>query len=386
MSFGNNNQRMGRSVVLIQVTTDLSLPFVTGMAYELTRRGLDVHVVSSPGTARSVRGVQYHPFPLTRDVSSLLTPTTWWRWVRLCRSLRPKLIIAGTPVAAFLAMIGGKLCRVPIRVYAVWGLRYETSTGVARFILKTAERLTMTSATHVCGVSDSVRKRALAERLTKGTKIEVIGSGSSHGVEIARFKRNDKQVSERRAQWWGAKERVPVLGYVGRFHPDKGIDLLISAVRILSSDIEEGVLLIVGMEDGIHISTAQSTLRGSKWRLEITGHVDDPEEYYPLMDLLCLPTKREGLPNVVLEAAVAGVPTVATAATGVSDAIIDGVTGLICQERDPVLFAEYVRRLLKDDGVRVQMGRAASQRAERVFDSTLVINMNVDRLTELLRG
>jgi len=91
-----------------------------------------------------------------------------------------------------------------------------------------------------------------------------------------------------------------------------------------------------------------------------------------MLDVLVLPTHREGLPGVILEAAVAGVPVVATNATGVRDAVIDGATGSLVPVGNSRALADSIVEMLRDDVLRLRLGAAARDRAVRDFDSVRV--------------
>jgi glycosyltransferase involved in cell wall biosynthesis len=90
-----------------------------------------------------------------------------------------------------------------------------------------------------------------------------------------------------------------------------------------------------------------------------TGQVDNPEVYFQLMDVLCLPTFREGFPNVVLEAAASRVPTVTTTATGAIDSVLDGITGLVSQVGSAQSLSDNLATILSDHKVRCRMGDSA---------------------------
>jgi len=97
------------------------------------------------------------------------------------------------------------------------------------------------------------------------------------------------------------------------------------------------------------------------------GWVASTTEYLHAVDLMALPTYREGFPNVALEAAAAEKPIVATCATGVVDAVVDGVTGLLSPVGDPRMLAVNIVRILTQKELAKSIGRAARQRVEVEF-------------------
>jgi glycosyltransferase involved in cell wall biosynthesis len=91
----------------------------------------------------------------------------------------------------------------------------------------------------------------------------------------------------------------------------------------------------------------------------MTGFVADTAPYYRVMDVLVLPTWREGFPNVVLEAAASGIPVVTTLCTGSRDAVVPEVTGLLIPPGYPAAIREAVLQLLRNPERRCRMGEAA---------------------------
>ena len=98
-----------------------------------------------------------------------------------------------------------------------------------------------------------------------------------------------------------------------------------------------------------------------------TGFVEDPADYYHVMDVFAFPTYREGFGNVALEANAAGKPVVAFRATGATDAVIDGVTGMLVPVGDSGALARALEVVLKDRRMAAEMGAAGGERVLREF-------------------
>ncbi len=322
--------------------------------------GFAVTVASAPGPelepfAREQR-VAWATLPLARRPSPLRDAAAFWAFVRLLRRLRPAVLEVGTPKAALLGALAARLCGVPAIVYTLHGLRAETSRGLSRLALLTLERLTSTLADETICVSRSLRERARLLGALAPNKGAVLGAGSANGVDPARFPPTARPL------------RPPTIGFVGRFAPDKGIGDLLEAFRHLKTDFPELRLLLVGdfeADDPLDEQDRRQILTHPD--IDRPGFVDDPARFYAQMDVLALPSLREGLPQVVLEAAAAGVPTVAARATGSVDAVIDGRTGLLVAPNSPAELAAALGKLLRNPSQRASMGRAARERTEREF-------------------
>jgi len=370
--------------VLIGVTSDLSLSLMRGLPQYLASRGWDVHVVSSPGPGldalRGEQGLTVHALRMAREPSPLADARALLSWISLLRRVRPDAISVGTPKAGLLGGLAARWTRVPWRIYHLRGLRLETTTGVRRSILAILERTAMASSNMVISVSASLRQRVVDLGLVDGSRIRVLGHGSSNGVELpARPPSTEERAAAR--QRLGLEPQPPVVGFVGRLTPDKGLDVLAAARALLAERGVDHQLLIVGGVDEQADPAILDALRSVGRPPIETGQVPDARSFYAAMDLLCLPTLREGFPNVVLEAAAAGIPAVTTDATGAVDSVVDGATGLIAAVGDPGSLADRLQELLEATaGARRAMGQTARERAARDFSRDLVWALFADAL------
>lgn len=377
--------------ILLGVTVDLSLGLLRGFPAYLAGRGWDVHVVCAPGprldALEGTPGVTVHAIAMARDPSLLIDLRSLFSWVGLVRNVRPTVISVGTPKAGLLGVLAGRLMRVPDVVYMLRGLRLETETGLRRRILWGLERLTMALAGRVLAVSPSLREAALDARLVKAEKISVLGAGSSNGVDISRFEDSpdlEADVSALRSEL-ALVPGVPVVGFVGRLTAAKGLEALADAHRELDRLGVDHQLLIVGGIDHEDGAASLVKLQEGTWPAVQTGFVDDPSIYYRLMDVFCLPTLKEGFPNVVLEAGAAGLPTVTTNATGAIDSIVENETGLLVPAGDGVQLAAALQKLIGDQELRLRMGQAASRHVAENFANEVVWDNTVLYLQNGLR-
>lgn len=325
-------------------------------------RGFDVTVATGPGADLTdfgrTEGVKTAAIDLARQPSAAADLKALIQLWRLMRRTRPDVVEAGTPKAALLGVLAARLAGVPVVVHTLHGLRAETTRGFLRSLLLGCERLTAVASDATICVSQGLRRRAWElGALPLGAGV-VLGSGSANGVNLDRL----------RPAAIRDPDSAPVIGFVGRFASDKGMSELLKAFLKLKQRFPTLRLLLVGdVEPGDPPSEEERRLIVEREDVETPGFVDDAGPFYAAMDLLALPSKREGLPQVVLEAAACGRPTVASHATGCEDAIEDGVTGLLTAVDDTEEFAATLGRLLSDRDLREGMGAAARARVEREF-------------------
>jgi len=370
--------------IVLAVTVSQSIKLFGRLPYLLNENGWEVHVVSGPGSESKEFGdskVLHHELLMKREPSLLRDVIALFRWVDLMRKINPDVLFVGTPKASFLALLAGKLTRVPSRVYGLWGLRLETTAGLGRKVLAEFERAASAAATDVLAVSRSLADKYLEFRLCKSTKILVIGKGSSHGVDTERFTPAIFESTRPLAQKIGLAEGVPVLGFVGRFSRDKGADSLLATRMLLSEKNIDHELLVVGSVEGE--TDVLDKLNNFDRRIKHVGVVTDVERYFKLMDVLLLPTRREGFPNVVLEAAASGVPAVTTDATGAVDSVVNGVTGITVPLESSKYFSEAVFGLLCNPDSIKRLGSSARARAVADFGEAAVLSGIMEFLEKL---
>ena len=320
--------------ILFGVTIDYQLRYHEGLTERLVSEGWEVHVVSTPGpnleNLNQRAGITSHPLMMTRRPNVLGDFLALVRWISVLRRIRPDVVLLGTPKAGLVGLAAACICRVPHRIYELHGLRLESAKGVRRIILTYLERITCSLASQIVPVSTSLAERAVEAGLLDARSLTILGKGSPNGVDVEHFQRaiSDPTEIEHTRDTVGLNNELPVVLFLGRLTEDKGIECLTKAAsRLLQSAPIQ--LLIVGPVDDPSGKLALTALRETGVTVVWSGEVDDVAPYLAVADVLCLPSRREGLPTVILEAFASGVPVVATRATGIVDLVRNGQTGYL---------------------------------------------------------
>jgi glycosyltransferase involved in cell wall biosynthesis len=357
-----------------------ALWYLKGQLGYMQSRGYQTTFVSAPGDNAELalvgrqEGVDVWPLEVSREIDPVRDLISMWRLARLMRQIRPDIVNFGNPKTGLVGGLVSWFLGVPVRIYTLHGLRLETVTGVKRRILMFTERLTMACAHQVVAVSPSLRDQTLAFGLVAPAKLRVLNQGSVNGIPV--LTPDPLEVAQLRAQL-GLGQTAVVYGFVGRFTRDKGIRELVLAFRQLQTVLPMAVLLLVGeFEDGDPVDSEtrdaimaeRSIGKGIIW----AGYAADVTPYYALMDVLVLPTYREGFPTVALEGASLGLPLITTDATGARDAVQDGITGVQVPVGDETALARAMADLGLDPERRRQFGAAARARVMRDFSQDAV--------------
>lgn len=372
--------------IVVGITSPQTCLVLGGRLRALREAGFRVTLVASPGdrldrTGES-EGIDTFDVPMARSVAPFSDVLSFFRlWYLLIR-LRPDVVEFSTPKAGLLGMLAAVLSGVRHRVYLLRGLRLESATGFKRKLLLRVERMAAACAHVVVCVSPSLHTMSLALGLAPPAKLQMLGSGSSKGVDTEHFRpgRNDKR------RRFGVPGDAKVIGFVGRFTRDKGIPALIEAFERVLQVMPKSYLLMVGWfddgDDALDLNIRNRIAMHS--HIVCTGFVEDTAPYYRAMDLLILPTMREGFPNAVLEASATGIPVITTRTTGACDSVVDSVTGLIVPG-NPESICEATVNLLQDPQKSKRMGSAGRAWVLQHFTDQRIFSLTTSFYKSLLR-
>lgn len=354
-----------------------ALNFLRGQLQYAADAGFEVHLmcpdndIGAVATMAASERAYFHRVDMQRTPSLIRDLGSLKRVYTVTQRIRPEVVIAGTPKMSLASLFSTRVIRTPVRVYLCHGLRFEGLSGPSRLIGRWLERFLGACATHVVAVSPSVafglRAAGVAPR-----KIVVLGAGSANGIDTQRFTPTNRSSRLRRATATGLCPNERTIIFIGRLTRDKGsADLLriADALRTLMPDV---CLLIVGAPEPADEADGQviSSLLDRPNVMHIE-HLDEVELALAAAEILILPTKREGMPTVILEAAATGTPAIAYRATGTIDAIIDGETGLLTQP-DPDALVQAIQYLLSSPSVRKRMGQHGRSRVIDSFEQQTV--------------
>ncbi len=378
---------------LVHVTTvPISFRFLLGQVGYMKEKGLDVAAISSPGPFQEefsrLEGVPVYAVNMPRRITPVQDMRAVKQLAARFADLRPDIVHSHTPKGGLLGMLAAKRARVPARVYHMRGLPFQSAEGPKRRLLQATERVSCRLADLVICVSHSVRGVAVESGLCPPDKIKVLLGGSGNGVDaIGRF--NPALVPPETRNTVREAHGIPrdalVVGFVGRIVRDKGLVELTGAWRRLRAEHPGAHLMVLGPfepQDPIP-AEAEATLRNDE-RIHLVGTDWNVVPYYAAMDILCLPTYREGFPNVLLEASAMRLPVVATSVPGCVDAVDDGKTGLLACARDISTLHDALSSYAGDPEMRARHGDAGREWVLREFRQEGIWSALYDSYAQLL--
>ena len=286
---------------------------------------------------------------------------------RLFRHHQFDLVQSITPKAGLLTMVAGYLAGVPLRVHWFTGQVWATKRGARRWFLKMLDRVLAGCSTHL--LADSASQRAFLERegVVRSGQVVVLGHGSVCGVNTDRFRPDPMMRTKIRARV-GLSGHAVVGLYLGRLNRDKGLPELAAAFAGAAETCPYLHLLVVGPDEGGIREFMSRTLTHVASRVHFVDFTSEAQCYMTASDFFVMPSHREGFGSTVIEAGACGIPSIGTKIYGLSDALVDGESGILVTVGDVSALSAAMLRLATDEDVRNDMGKTARQRVKQYFE------------------
>ncbi|MBF8457248.1 glycosyltransferase family 4 protein [Kaistella sp. G5-32] len=288
-------------------------------------------------------GVKVKEIEMSREISifkdfvSLITLYFYFK------KEKPDIIHSITPKAGLLSMVAGKLAGVPVRMHTFTGLIFPSKKGILKEVLIWMDRLLAMCATHIYPEGKGVQEDLINYRITR-KPLKIIANGNVNGIDTAYYNRDQISSTQEKdlKNELGISENDFVYIFVGRLVKDKGINELVAAFKILSSErslttlaFQPELLLVGPFEpdlDPLHPETLNEIETNP--HIVAVGFQQEVRPYFAISHALVFPSYREGFPNVVLQAGSMGLPSIVTDINGCNEIIQDGFNGLIVPPKD----------------------------------------------------
>ncbi len=373
-----------KKIILVTSVPETLFYFYQPLISQLKKEHFSITLVSSEGSwvkrdeVEIKLGIPIIQVPFKRNFSLLGDLLLLVKLVRLFIKINPSILHASTPKAAFLSLIAGFFARVPFRIYSVRGLIAYGKPFLKKTILHRAEWIACALAHTVIANSESNREYLSKNSICPKGKIFIMGNGSGQGVNSAKFSREmvpDSRISELRNLLNIQTDKF-VFGFVGRLVKDKGVEVMASVWHKFTINHPDAILLIIGPIHEPHdrISSETDAILKNTTTIRYAGEQKESRDFYALMDVLLLPSFREGFPNVVLEAYAMEIAVITTDAPGCIDSIQNGKTGF-CIKAGSAEDLYSSMEILINDPVRCKaMGKAGREWVVDKFQPDMIVN------------
>ena len=338
------------------------------MARAAREAGFAVHVATRTNdgvAAIEAERFVLHPIPFARgSLSPVATLSTVAALRRVHREVKPALTHHVALQACVLGMLAslGRPCAC---VNAFIGLGYSFTSGTAkaravRTIVGSLLRFLVNRKNSIALVQNNDDMSAL---MSLGIAKDRIALIPGSGVDVNRFTPLVEPVG------------APTFGFVGRLLDDKGIRTLVAAHRLLRRRIPDANLLIAGAPDSANPASVTDA-EARSWNDEVgitwLGHVADIAAFWAKAHVAVLPSRREGLPLSLMEAAACGRALIASDVPGCRELVLHDQNGLLFPVDDVTALANAMARLAADPQLRARYAMAARSRVVNEFAASII--------------
>jgi glycosyltransferase involved in cell wall biosynthesis len=348
--------------------------------------GLEIHVAAPRGRAHAESGndaFTFHAIPMTRKGTSLWRePATVLALLRLYRSLRPSLVHHLRLKPVLYGSLAANLAGVPAVVNTLTGLGFiftdqsKKTVPVRKWVEMGCRRAFRHPNLRVIFQNPDDRAVFIRKGIVTGEQAAVI-KGS--GVDLSLYRPSAEP------------EGLPIVILASRMLWDKGVAQFVEAARILKSEGVQARFALAGEPDPENPATIpheQLEIWRESGEIEWWGLQESQNMPGVLAKshIVCLPSYREGIPRILIEAAASGRPIVTTDAPGCRELVRPGVNGIIVPSRDASSLAGALRFLIENPEARIAMGANNREVAVQEFSQELVIAQFMTVYRDLLRA
>jgi glycosyltransferase involved in cell wall biosynthesis len=341
----------------------------------LDDKGYEVAAVCSPGSWLDEvggEGIPAYAVPMNRHVSPLADLQALTALAALFRRQHFDIVHTHTPKANLLGRLAAYLSGVPVICGTEHGFYFYGMSGLRRRFHRFWSECGTWCSDVTFLVNQEDLETARRERIVSPHKVRFLEGGT--GVDLDRFRaRGSRAEARKNLGFWND---TPVVGIVARLTREKGYPEFLQAAAVVREQCPSTRFLSIGPSDAADLGEFRelASQLGISRAVEFLGMRVDVPTLYEAMDIVVLPSHREGMPTTLMEAAAMGRPVVATDIRGCRDVVSHGETGLLVPPRNPKALATAITSLLSDPERRRTMGLAARRRAERLFDQRKVFS------------
>ncbi len=367
----NTNTLERKKILHISAIAGNISKFRLKLLNELRSKGLEIHVVASPGDRRYVdeiekSGHKFISIPIRELRNPIVLIATVYKLYKLINKEGYEIIHTHTPSAGFIGRLASLIAGHNKVFHTTGGLYFtENSTKLFHFFFSTLEKI----YARFTDVIFSVNKEDIAtmQKLRIKPRYKIVYSGPG-GVDPNLYqKKRSLELRSKIREEMESGDRF-LIGFIGRFTYEKGTKEFMECIKFLTNQHPNQYQFIIAgwgkqeneLKEFIRNNNLESTVK-------FLGLRDDVNEIMYGLDLLTSFSYREGLPVVVLEAMMSGKPVIGFNIRGCREAIKNGETGFIIPFKDVKSYIKAIRKISENPSLAKKMGEAGRKRAENEY-------------------
>lgn len=379
---GESQDTPGQGAPLLAISANSSwnlLNFCRGQILGLQEAGYSIAAIvpaDEENSALEEMGVAVHTVPLSKHgLSPLSDLRLFARYAALLRRIRPAAYLGITAKPNIYGGIAAQMSGVPV-INSITGLGTGFLSGrLLEVIVSGLYWAAFRRSKKIFFLNRDDRDLFVGRRLVKSEKTDII-PGS--GIDLDWFKMSPPP-----------DRQQLVFLYIGRILYDKGVGEFLNAARIVKQQMPDVRFQILGPSDQHPKAVPADVIDRYKREkiVEFLGSTDDVRPFVANADCVVLPSYREGLPRVLVEAGAMARPVIATDVAGCRDVVDHEVTGLMCEPKSAESLARTMLAIARlTPSERARMGEKGRMKVEREFGDEIVVRAYVAALKEICTG
>ncbi len=301
---------------------------------------------------------------LLRDVSPIKDIKSFFVLWKLFRDEQPDVVHLNSAKVSGLGALAARFAGVSKIIFTAhgWAFNEERSTP-ERLVIKFLSWITVLLSHKTIAVSEAVKNDTRKWPFVR-EKIITIKNGINESELSPRILAREHLFAQAGAP---ISHDAFVIGTIAELHKNKGLSYAIEAFAKLSKENPTLYYFILGEGEGKESLSSLLSLYGLQGRVFLFGFVKDAARFLPAFDLFLLPSVKEGLPYVLLEAGLARLPVIATKIGGIPEIIENKKTGLLVPPREPDAILESIKLLKNDSNLAKHFGESLRERVLTEF-------------------
>jgi glycosyltransferase involved in cell wall biosynthesis len=351
--------------ILLAISSSYCANFISGQTTYLKQHGYAVSIVSAPGEEISAlakkEGATLYNVPFTKNITPFYDLVLLWRCIKILKKDKPNIVNAGNPKSGLLVLLAAYIVGVKARIFTLHGLPSDSKQGIKKFIISLAEKLTCRLAKKIIVVSPSLKEHAIQRGIAPASKCVVLQNASCNGLNTDYFTRTasvQEQMHELKTKL-AIQSSEFVIGYAGRINYDKGITFLLDVfLELIQVHTNMRLLLVGPLQTENAIPKKYEEIIYSHPKILFTGKLQQMAPAYACMNVLILPSFREGFGYVLIEAASMQVPVIAPNIPGCKDAVLHNQNGFLYTPQNKSDLKAKIETYYNNPTLREEHGKA----------------------------
>ncbi len=349
-------------------------------------KGAETGSLKTKLEAQGIRTIVVEHF--LRNISLFSDISAFFELIRIMQKEKPAVLHVMSSKAGGLGALAGRMCRIHTIIFTSHGLAFDEAwrSKTQRILIWFFSWLTFLLSTHIIQLSQDTYTRARAMPFMR-KKISLIYNGIESPLFVPKAKareillthlpkgtkylwEGEEAKNGKNAQENSQRNLVPLsepwIGCIAELHPNKNISLLIEALALLHKKNIPVHLWVMGEGEERERLAKKVEQENLSAFVHLVGYVQGASSLLPAFDVFTLPSHKEGLPYVLLEAGHAGLPCVVSDIAGNTDIVEDAISG-ITLPLVPEVFAEAFAKLLSNSVYAKSLGHALHKKIQRAF-------------------